>query len=214
VIIDCPIADKRTAPAPDGQLAGVFFHEWMAGRKKNGSVNHRNELTFRLPVDADRIRMQCGWATESGKVDAVLLNWETLPAVPSRDVPKAWRYDDAFALARTVDLIRENIRGVRVDVFGIRPWIMHFNHIQPDYLWDIYFACGVQVDSINASARGFSADRTARFIDARLNELARHAPEAELSILTDGRDAEQSEVIAKCGLPEIRWYRPISTEAK
>jgi hypothetical protein len=211
-VIDCPQSRQRIAPAPTGQLAGVFFHEWAVGRAKNNPVNHHKQHTFNLPIDRATITAYAARAAQQ-EVQAVFLNWETLPIVQSRDVPLAHRYDDALALARTLRVIREQIDGVRIDLYGIRPWQLHRHLIDPADLWAIYFECGVRVDSVAVHAVNRTPEQTAMLIEARLRDFDRNAPEGRMSVLTSGEDQRQSEVVAKYGLDEIRWYPVNSTKA-
>ena len=41
MILDCPIADKRTAPPPQGQVPAAFLQEWMANRVKNKTLTYK-----------------------------------------------------------------------------------------------------------------------------------------------------------------------------
>lgn len=197
MIIDCPREDKRHRPTD--YIPGVFFQEWMAGRKKEGWINHKGQFTFRLPVDEERIIDQCSWAPNGYDVRAVLLNWETLPIVQSREMGLEFRYDDAFALARTIDLIRQEIPGVYVALYGLRPWMLHRNFMHPQEIYDLYASCGVHPDSVAIYAVGRTADETHEIIEEKHGDFP-------MSVLTLGNDPDQSDLVQKLDLPEIRWY--------
>lgn len=220
MIIDCPSnTDKRIGPAPDGQLEGVFLREFLTGRRKHGWINHHGQHTFRLPFDDATLRRHIQWAIDSaavygGAIEQVTLNWETFPAGSSWDAPEPFRFDDAFVLARTIEFIRDHLDGVRIDVYGLMPWTMHRSAIDPARLWEIYYGCGVRPDSLIVSAIGLPVGRTAELIDGKLDDLSRFAPGADLSVITNGSNKSQSELIAKYQIPEIRWYPADLTATK
>jgi hypothetical protein len=200
-ILDCPISDKRKGPAPQGQIPAAFLQEWMANRVKNKTHTHKGNHYFRAPFDEARVRNQSIWARDSGAT-AILLNWETLPCVPSRDVPMAHRYDDAFALAATIDTIRKVIDGP-IQVYGPRFWNMHLNYIDPAHLWEIYRSCGVDADGYSVGVVGMGIEVAQSEIESKLRQT-----DAPLNVLTDGNQPDHVELALKFGLPVVRWYRP------
>jgi hypothetical protein len=213
MIYDCPISDVRTSSPPQGQLATIFAQEWQAGRKKEGSTNYKGEHTFRLPIDDHRLSLMMRRAIASAlkhghDLDAVYLNWETLPAVPSRDVPLSWRYDDAFALADTIDLLRDEAADkLKIVMYGLRPWTMHRNYVDPAHLWEIYSSCGVELDGVAVSAIRLSPKAAYTMIESKLIEMEKCGVDTSLVVMLKESNPEMEKVIESFKLDTIYWYR-------